>query len=356
MLSQCRQHCSKLSRRRQIARRDGYESTHTAGDPPSGATRSKPPRGPRVHIDKPARTVLLNHRAGSAHDVETGQLAVDARGTPVTYEVTEEDVEYRRIDGEPLLARLYRPRGAGPFPAVVGVHGGAWTSGDRTNNVAIDRALAAAGCVVAALDFRIAPSAPYPASVADVNAGLRWLKRHAGEFSSRPDWVGAVGSSSGGHQMLLAVMRPHDPRYAATAPELAGVDAQISYAVACWPIADPLARYRMAQTRGNERLVQAHRDFFRTEEAMVEGNPQLALERGETVSLPSLLILQGTRDDNVTPDMAQRLIDAWRKAGGRAVLETFPDQPHTFVTREPTSAASLRAIDLIRAFVLRRGN
>jgi len=34
------------------------------------------------------------------------------------------------VDGEPLLARLYRPRGPGPFPAVVGVHGGAWTSGD----------------------------------------------------------------------------------------------------------------------------------------------------------------------------------------------------------------------------------
>jgi len=73
------------------------------------------------------------------------------------YDVTSEDIEYQRIDGEPFLARLYRPRGTGPFPAVVGVHGGAWTSGDRTNNAAIDQALAAAGTVVMALDFRIAP-------------------------------------------------------------------------------------------------------------------------------------------------------------------------------------------------------
>ena len=275
-------------------------------------------------------------------------------------DVVIEDVEYRRIGGEPLLARLYRPKdrvgGAGPFPAVVGVHGGAWTSGDRNNNQAIDQALAAVGVVVLALDFRLAPQAPYPASVADVNYGVRWLKAHAAEFASRPDWVGAVAGSSGAHQMLLSALRPRDPRYAAaTAPEVAGIDADISYMVACWPIADPLARYRMAVARGNERLVKAHHDYFGNEDAMREGNPQLILERGENVRLPSLLLLQGTKDDNVTPDMAEKFAAAYRARDGRVQLETFPDQPHTFVTREPSSAESLRAIELIRSFVCRLG-
>jgi acetyl esterase len=275
-------------------------------------------------------------------------------------DVVIEDVEYQRIGGEPLLARLYRPKdrvgGAGPFPAVVGVHGGAWTSGDRNNNQAIDQALAAVGVVVLALDFRLAPQASYPASVADVNYGVRWLKAHAAEFASRPDWVGAVAGSSGAHQMLLSALRPRDPRYAAaTAPEVAGIDADISYMVACWPIADPLARYRMAVARGNERLVKAHHDYFGNEDAMQEGNPQLILERGENVRLPSLLLLQGTKDDNVTPDMAEKFAAAYRARGGRVQLETFPDQPHTFVTREPSSAESLRAIELIRSFVCRLG-
>jgi acetyl esterase len=275
-------------------------------------------------------------------------------------DVVIEDVEYQRIGGEPLLARLYRPKdrvgGAGPFPAVVGVHGGAWTSGDRNNNQAIDQALAAVGVVVLALDFRLAPQAPYPASVADVNFGVRWLKAHAAEFASRPDWVGAVAGSSGAHQMLLSALRPRDPRYAAaTTPEVAGIDADISYMVACWPIADPLARYRMAVARGNERLVKAHHDYFGNEDAMQEGNPQLILERGENVRLPSLLLLQGTKDDNVTPDMAEKFAAAYRARGGRVQLETFPDQPHTFVTREPDSAPSLKAIEMIRGFVLRRG-
>jgi acetyl esterase/lipase len=168
--------------------------------------------------------------------------------------------------------------------------------------------------------------------------------------------VGAVGSSSGAQQMLLSAMRPRDPRYAAaTAPDLAEVDAEIAYAVACWPISDPLARYRMARTRGNERLVQAHDDYFGTEAAMSEGNPQLILERGEKVSLPPLLLLQGTKDDNVTPDMAQRFAAAYRAAGGQAVLETFEGEPHTFVTKDPGSPASLRAIELICSFVARRG-
>lgn len=270
-----------------------------------------------------------------------------------SYDVTTDEVEYRRFGGEPLLARIYTPRGQGPFPAVVGVHGGAWTSGDRANNQAIDQALAAAGVVVAALDFRLAPGAPYPASVADVNYGIRWLKARAADLKSRADWVGAVASSSGAHQMLLNALRPRDPRYASG--EIGTFDAEIPYAVACWPIADPLARYRMAMSRNNERLVSAHREFFGTEEAMIEGNPQLILERKEKVSLPALLVLQGTKDDNVTPDMAQRFVTAYRAAGGRAALEMFDNEPHTFATKDPASAASLRAIELIRRFVLARG-
>ena len=275
---------------------------------------------------------------------------------PTAANFTTEDIEYQKVGGEPLLAKLYRPHGAGPFPAVVGVHGGAWTSGDRNNNQAIDSALAAAGVVVLALDFRLAPKAPYPASVADVNFGTRWLKANAAKFGSRPDWVGTVAGSSGGHQALLSALKPHDPRYAAaTSPELKDVDASVAYFVACWPISDPLARYRMAVEKHNERLIQAHKDYFGGEAAMTEGNPQLILERGENGKLPPLLILQGTKDNNVTPDMAEKFSAAWRQRGGPATVEMFPDQPHTFATQNPTAPELVRAIELIKAFVLRLG-
>ncbi len=130
-------------------------------------------------------------------------------------DVQVEDVEYQRHGGRPMLARLYRPSGAGPFPALLQVHGGAWVNKDRTDNDFIAKALAESGVLVAAIDFRMPPEAPYPASLADINLATRWLKACAGEYRSRADWVGSCGTSSGGHQVLLAAMRPDDPRYAA---------------------------------------------------------------------------------------------------------------------------------------------
>ena len=74
-------------------------------------------------------------------------------------------------------------------------------------------------------------------------------------------------------------------------------------------------------------------------------------ERGEKADLPPALVLQGTNDDNVTPDMADRFAAAYRKAGGSVELEKFPGQPHTFVSKDPTSAASQKAIETIAAFI-----
>lgn len=276
----------------------------------------------------------------------------NGQGTAAAYEISVADVAYQRRDGRPLLARLYRPRGQGPFPAVVEVHGGAWSTGDRLNNAPLDAALAAAGIVVMAIDFRMPPAAPYPASIADVNLAIRWLKAHARQFGSDAALVGGLGTSSGGHQILLSALRPRDRRYAALPlPDAAGTDARLSWVVACWPIADPLARYRMARERGIDRLVQAHDAYWLTEAAMREGNPQLVLERGEAEELPPLLVVQGTGDDNVTPDMADRLVAAYRKAGGRAALEKYADQPHMFITRDPGAPASIAALAAIEGFV-----
>src|SRR5580700_6768646 len=67
-----------------------------------------------------------------------------------SHEIEVRDLEYRRSEDGPLLARLYQPKGRGPFPALVEVHGGAWASGDRLNNAPLDIALAKSGIVVLA--------------------------------------------------------------------------------------------------------------------------------------------------------------------------------------------------------------
>lgn len=270
---------------------------------------------------------------------------------------TTEDIEYLRHGGKPLLARLYRPRGAGPHAAVVEVHGGAWTTNDRTANVAIHEALARAGVFVMAIDFRMPPEARYPASIQDVNYALRWLKLRAKDYGIRLDRIGGLGTSSGGHQLMLAGLRPRDATYSATRlPGGEVFDASLAFAVMCWSIVDPLARYRMVTSNGNDRLAAAHRAYWPDEAAMADGNPQLILERGEATNLPPALMLQGTNDDNVTPDMADRFAAAYRKAGGALELVKFPGAPHAFTAREPASAHSRRALDLIVGFVRRQAS
>ena len=82
------------------------------------------------------------------------------------YEIEIEDREYIRHGDTPLLTRLFKPRGSGPFPVVLEIHGGAWVKGSRFNGDAANEALARTGVIVVALDFRVPPAAPYPASLA----------------------------------------------------------------------------------------------------------------------------------------------------------------------------------------------
>lgn len=265
-------------------------------------------------------------------------------------DILVEDVEYYRHAGEPLLARLYRPKRAVSPPALISMHGGRWVGEGRLTNAVIDAALARDGAVVMALDIRKPPVAGYPDSIADINVATRWLKQHARDFGSRPHLVGGIGTSSGGHQLMTSAMRPRDPRYAALA--LPGEhDASLAYLIVAWPVIDPLARYAMAKEKNMTGHLDAHHAYWPDQAAMAEGNPQRILERGENVLLPPTLYIQGTADAALPPGMAERFAAAYRQAGGMLDLKKFEGQAHTFITKEPTSAASLAAIEVIKAFV-----
>ena len=281
---------------------------------------------------------------------------------PKTYAIDIEDVEYLRHGDTSLLARLFKPRGPGPFPLIVELHGGAWNLGDRLMDVALNAPLAQSGVVVAALDFRMPPVASYPASLADINYAIRWLKTQATAWGSRPDWVGVLGSSSGAHQAMLAGMRPRDPRYAAL-PLPAGapaVDASLRCVVLCWPVIDPLARYRYAKELKEggkprpellDQVIPLHDKYWKTEEAMAEGNPVLALERGEQVALPPVLYIQGNSDKAHPRVDLDRFVAKYRKAGGQVALEMFEGEDGGFINRNPSSPAAAQAMEKIIDFV-----
>ncbi len=132
--------------------------------------------------------------------------------TPTSHQIDVEDVEYLRHGDKPLLARVFKPRGQGPFPLVIQLHGGAWFRGDRNSDNLMNEALAKSGVVVAALDFRQPPESSYPGSMQDINYAVRWFKANAKRFNARADRVALKGSSSGAHQAMLSAMRPEDAR------------------------------------------------------------------------------------------------------------------------------------------------
>jgi len=250
---------------------------------------------------------------------------------------------------------------------IVELHGGAWCRGDRMSDTILNEPLARSGVVVAALDFRQPPEASYPGSLIDISYAVRWLKSHAAEFRGRPDQVGLMGASSGAHQAMLLAMKPRDPTYAALPlPAASGpvgssdIDGSVRCAVLCWPVIDPLGRYRYAKAlkaSGQpypevvDRVLPSHDEYWRTEDAMAEGNPVLALERGESIETPPVVYIQGTRDmAHPRPDL-DRFVAQYRKIGGQVDLELMEGESEGYINRKPASPAVEQTIARIVEFV-----
>jgi len=219
-----------------------------------------------------------------------------------------------------------------------------------------------------ALDFRSGDEAPYPASVQDINYAVRWAKLHARELKTRPDLISISGQSSGGHLAMLVAMRPHDPRYAAI-PLPAGSpaqDASVRSVVMSWPVINPFSRYRHAKRNlagANPpewpKSIIARQDAYWVNEAnMAEGNPMLALERGETVQMPPAVWFQGRNDalhdyKDVESDFdgnePQRFCARYRKAGGSIALEYL--EMERGVGQSPDLSKSGDLFDRMVAFI-----
>jgi acetyl esterase/lipase len=252
-----------------------------------------------------------------------------------------------------LRARIYRPKGRGPFPVVMDLHGGAWNAKDRTAEEPMDRAIASSGVLVVAIDLTLAKEAPYPASVQDANYGARWLKSKATSWNGDASTLGIYGSSSGGHIAELLCMRPHDPRYNAIAlPEASGADATIAYAAMRAPISDPLARYDNPVNQKNAGMVENHHLYFNPWDAIHEANPQEILDRHEKVTLVPLLIMAGSLDDNVLPAIQKRFVAAYKAAGGDIQFEIFEGAVHEWVAEE--GPLTDRAREMVKQFIAKQ--
>ena len=286
---------------------------------------------------------------------DTAQAAgAPAYNPTATFELAVSEVELRRNSaGRMLMARIYQPKGPGPFPTVLDLHGGAWNRKDRFAEEPMNRALAASGLLVVAIDMTVAPEAPYPACVQDANYAVRWLKANAATWNGDASKLGIYGSSSGGHVAELLAMRPHDPRYSAIPlAAAANVDATVAYVAMRSPISNTFARYENAERRGNANMIKNNKVFFNPWETIHESNPQEMLEREEKVALVPLLIMQGALDNNVLPQMQEKFAKTYQAAGGICEYRLFENSVHEWVA-EPGPQTD-KAREVAKEFIARQ--
>ena len=267
------------------------------------------------------------------------------------YEIKGWDVEFRRDPVRTLMARVYQPQGDGPFPALLDLHGGAWNNQDRTANARMDERLAAAASgwpSTCAWRRRRPIQPPYRTPT----MAFRWLKAKAREWKATRRTVGASAPAATSSNCAPCARRLARLQGASVARKRPAPDATVTSVATRSPVTDPFARYQQAERMKRAEMIQNTKIYFNPWETIYDGNPQMILDRGETVSLPPLLIMQGELDDNVLPAIQEKFAASYRAAGGECQLEIFAGCEHMWV-KDPGPQTD-RAIEMVKAFIARQ--
>jgi acetyl esterase len=116
------------------------------------------------------------------------------------------------------------PRGAGPHPVLVYLHGGGWVCGSPRTHQKLSYRFAEAGYLVFNVDYRLAPEHPFPAPFEDCLAAVRFAHREAARFGGDPARLGVGGDSAGGNlAAAVAAALADDPARPKAALLLYGV-------------------------------------------------------------------------------------------------------------------------------------
>ncbi len=137
-----------------------------------------------------------------------GQRAVPVDAAdPPAFE-TVHNVVYAQPGGYVLRADIYQPRGTGPFPTVLCVHGGAWALGNKYQLATIAQRLAAHGYAAVTIDYRHAPQFLFPAQLEDCQAALEWMRTHGQSYKFDVRRLGAWGYSAGAQLVTRMAFGP----------------------------------------------------------------------------------------------------------------------------------------------------
>ena len=285
----------------------------------------------------------------------SGARAHDAVRAPTSTEV------YATVDGRELRADVWLPPGdpatgtggdasavvSAGRAAVVRVHGGSWSSGQR-GAPAWDSALAGAGAVVVDVDYRLARAVdgePWRAQPRDVACAVAWVGADAQRLGVDPGRIVLMGDSAGAHLALLAAYAP-----AQFPPSCDLAPVRPAAVVALYPPTETVSLQRADGWRYPDVLPgDGVLDLMG---ARPEDDPA-AYRAASPVTyvgsgVPPTLVVHGDHDQVVPVGQSRELVAALQRVGAEHAYVELPFANHGFdqvwgaVTTQVARAAVLR--------------
>ena len=225
-------------------------------------------------------------------------------------------VPVRTVGGVGLTVDVYRPAHDEIVPTVVQLHGGAWRSGDPSENSGLARALAASGFVVFAIDYRRAPHWTWPSQLEDVLDALRWVANHGAEYGADPNRMALLGRSAGAQLAMRASQDTAAPPIRAVVSIYGPVDLADGYRSP--PAPDPIDIRFVLRQFLDGTPDQRPREYVDASPITRAGQPH-----------PPVLVITGNRDHIVDPRFGpmlhRRLLES-----GTSVFLNLPWADHAF--------------------------
>ena len=246
-------------------------------------------------------------------DVPVVQGRIDAISGVVYSQVFERG---RSVRG--LKMTLFVPRTKEKRPAVLYFPGGGFTSADHEKFLEMRYALARAGYVVAACEYRAVPN-KFPALLEDAKAAVRWMRAHASEFGVDADRIGLLGDSAGGYVVQMAGATNGEKNW--DVGDFKEVSSDVQAVVSIYGISDLTT---IGEGIGNENVHAsaavtealllngpAFKDFAG---ASVNADPQKAKAASPIGHVdgtePPFLLMHGSGDKVVSPLQSKKMFEA----------------------------------------------
>jgi acetyl esterase/lipase len=236
-----------------------------------------------------------------------------------------ENVPYGVVNGTTLLLDIFEPAGGNSGkarPAVILIHGGGWTSFDKSTMRNLAQFLVRNGFVGVPVDYRLFhdDAGRWPAQLDDVQRAVRWIRANSAKYNIDPDHIGAYGHSSGGQLALLLGME--DTRDISDSA-LAKYSSKVQAVVDASGTTDFTKHVNDDSAKFLASFFGA--DFAQDPKVWRDASP---ISHVSKTNAPTLLI-HGTRDDMVPIAESEALNDALTKAGGNVQFLRL-DSDHVF--------------------------